>query len=251
MASPLVFFPSMLPMALATALVPAIANAVAARKYNVANRQIAQSIKLTIIMGLVFTSFFASCSQELAELVYPGQNVGGILHLLAYTGVFLYLQHTMLGILNGLAKERSMLINTLAGSIVRLVAIWFFMPIGGVSAYIYAVIIGSIITITLNFVTISKLTGISIDIGDWVMKPLSAALIGSILALFLKQISVFAGLSQRLTLLLAVCITIASIIIVFLLMGIIKGEDLKRWTGKGNIINSSSSQARVIREDGC
>jgi len=50
---------------------------------------------------------------------------------------------------------------------------------------------------------------------------------------------------------LAVCITIASIIIVFLLMGIIKGEDLKRWTGKGNIINSSSSQARVIREDGC
>lgn len=236
MAAPMVFFPSMLPMALATALVPAIANAAAEKRYNVANRQIYQSIRLTIIMGMVFTSFFASCSHELAELVYPGQNAGEILHLLAYTGVFLYLQQTMLGILNGLAKERAMLINTLAGSIIRLAAIWFFMPVWGVNAYIYAVILGSIVTIALNFRTISRITGISIDIGDWVIKPLTAALTGSFLALLLKQLSAFAGLPQRLALLLVVCITFSSIIIIFWLMGIIKGEDLKRWTGKGNII---------------
>ncbi len=233
MASPLVFFPSMLPMALATALVPAIANAVASKKYGVANRQISQSIKLTIIMGLVFSSFFASCSYELAELVYPGKNVGDILHLLAFTGVFLYLQHTMLGILNGLAKERSMLINTLMGSIARLVFIWFFMPVWGVSAYIYAVIAGSIIVISLNYKTISKLTGISIDVGEWIIKPLSAALIGSIIAKLIKQMSAFMVMTRRFSLLLAVCITIVSIITVFLLMGIIKGEDLKRWGGKG------------------
>jgi len=238
MAAPLVFFPSMLPMALATALVPAIANAVAAKRYSVANRQISQSIRLTIIMGLVFTSFFAACSHELAELVYPGQNAGEILHLLAYTGVFLYLQQTMLGILNGLARERSMLVSTLAGSIARLAAIWFFMPIWGVRAYIYAVILGSIITISLNFKTISKLTGISIDIGDWMLKPLTASLAGSVLALLLKQVSAFAGLPKRLALLSAVCITFSSIIIIFLIMGIIKREDLKRWAGRGNIINS-------------
>lgn len=239
MASPLVFFPSMLPMSLATALVPAIASSVAARRYNVANRQIAQSIKLTIIMGLFFTSFFASCSNELAELVYPGQNVGGILHLLSYTGVFLYLQQTMLGILNGLAKERAMLVNTLMGSIVRIVAMWFFMPIWGVGAYIYAVIAGSIFTIILNFRTISKLTGISIDMGEWILRPLSASLAGSIIALLLKQLPVFAGIPQRLSLIWGVFITITSMIIVFLIMRIIKKEDLKRWTGKGNIINSN------------
>jgi stage V sporulation protein B len=189
-------------------------------------------------MGLVFTSFFAACSHELAELVYPGQNAGEILHLLAYTGVFLYLQQTMLGILNGLARERSMLVSTLAGSIARLAAIWFFMPIWGVRAYIYAVILGSIITISLNFKTISKLTGISIDIGDWMLKPLTASLAGSVLALLLKQVSAFAGLPKRLALLSAVCITFSSIIIIFLIMGIIKREDLKRWAGRGNIINS-------------
>ncbi|HHY63539.1 MAG TPA: oligosaccharide flippase family protein, partial [Clostridiaceae bacterium] len=91
MASPLVFFPSMIPMSLATALVPAIAGAVAARQYRIANRQISESIRLTIIMGLIFTSFFASCSDELAELVYPGNDVGPILRLLSLSGVFLYL----------------------------------------------------------------------------------------------------------------------------------------------------------------
>ncbi len=239
MASPLVFFPSMLPMALATALVPAIAGAVASKKFSVANRQISQSIKLTIVMGLVFTSFFASCGNELAELVYPGKHVGDILSLLAFTGVFLYLQQTMLGILNGLARERSMLINTLVGSVVRLAGIWFFMPVWGVNGYIYSVIAGSIIIIILNFKTISKLTGMSIDMGEWVLKPLSAALMGSILAILLKHLVVFAKLSQRINLVLAVVTTITSILMVFLLMGIIKKEDLKRWTGKRNIMNSS------------
>ncbi|MGI6084254.1 MAG: putative polysaccharide biosynthesis protein [Acetivibrionales bacterium] len=242
MAAPLVFFPSMLPMSLATALVPAIASSVAAKKYRVANRQIAQSIRLTIIMGLFFTSFFAACSYELAELVYPGQNVGKILNLLAYTGVFLYLQQTMLGILNGLAKERLMLISTLTGSMVRLVTIWIFMPVWGVSAYIYAVIAGSVISIILNVRTISKLTGMSIDVGEWVVKPLSAALIGSIMAAWIKRLPVFAGQTQRVGLIMAVGITIASILIIFLIMGIIKGEDLKRWTGKGNIISNNIIQ---------
>lgn len=229
MASPLVFFPSMLPMALATALVPAIASAVASRRYSIANRQIAQSIKLTIVMGLVFTSIFASCGNELAELVYPGKNVGEILSLLAFTGVFIYLQHTMLGILNGLSKEHSMLINTFTGSILRVVVIWFLIPIWGVNAYIYAVIAGSVITIVLNFRTITKITGISIDIGEWVVRPLSAALLGSLSASVLVRMDVLAGLPQRLSLLFSVCITITVIVLVFFIMGIIKKEDLERW----------------------
>ena len=229
MASPLVFFPSMLPMALATALVPAIASAIASRRYNVANRQISQSIKLTIVMGLVFTSFFASCGHELAELVYPGKNVGEILSLLAITGAFIYLQQTMLGILNGLSKERAMIVNTLTGSIIRLSIIWLLIPVWGVKAYIYAVIAGSTITIILNFNTISKLTGISIDVGEWVVRPLTATLLGVAASLFLKQIIVFRSLSNRFSYLIIVAMTLVIIVSTFLLMGIIKREDLERW----------------------
>lgn len=237
MASPLVFFPSMIPSALATALVPAIAGAVASKSYSVANRQISQSIRLTFIMGLVFTSFFACSSNEIAELIFPGENVGGILHLLSYTGVLLYLQQTMLGILNGLSRESTMLINTFLGSVVRLVVIWFVMPILGVDAYIYAVIAGSILTVVLNFREISKITGMSIDAGEWFLKPLTASLAGSLLAIILKQLPELWNLSGRISMLLSVCISMGSIATAFLLTGIIRREDLKRWASRNKIMN--------------
>jgi stage V sporulation protein B len=236
MAAPLVFFPSMLPMALATALVPAIASAVASKQYKVANRQISQSIKLTLIMGLIFTSFFAACSHELAELVYPGKDVGSILNLLAFTGVFLYLQQTMLGILNGLAKESAILLNTLIGSIVRLVIVWFCIPLWGVDAYIYAVIAGSIFTIALNFRVISKLTGMSIDAGEWIIRPFIAALLGSAAAAVLKQLPALLNLSGKIALLCSVSVVLVVILAAFLIMGTVKREDLKRWTGRSSVI---------------
>lgn len=231
MAAPLVFFPSMLPGALATALVPAIAGACASKQYSVANRQISLSIKLTLIMGLAFTTFFACSSYELAELIYPGQSVGGTLYLLSYTGVFLYLQQTMLGILNGLSRETTILINTLAGSIVRLVMIWFLMPIWGIDAYLYSVIAGSIIVVILNFREIIKITGISIDVGEWILKPTAAALGAAVLSLLLKKVPSVLNISGRLSLLISAGITVVAIAAVFLLAGIVKKEDLMRWTG--------------------
>lgn len=236
MASPLVFFPSMLPAALATALVPAIASAIASKRYSVANRQISQSIRLTLTVGLIFTSFFACCSHEIAELVFPGKNVGDILYLLSFTGVFLYLQQTMFGILNGLARESAILFNTLIGSIVRLVIIWFGMPVLGIDAYIYAVIAGSIFTIGLNFKEIIKITGMSIDVGEWLLKPLAAALSGSILAIILKRLPILWNLSDRVTMVCSVSIALVIIVAAFLLTGIIKREDLKRWTGKSSVM---------------
>lgn len=236
MAAPLVFFPSMLPGALATALVPAIASAVASKRYAIANRQISQSIKLTLAMGLIFTSFFACCSNELAELIYPGEGVGSILYLLAFSGVFLYLQQTMLGILNGLAQETAILVNTFMGSTLRLAIIWLAIPIWGVDAYIYALIAGSALTIGLNMRKISKITGMSIDVGEWLLKPLAAALMGSLFAILLKRLPYLWQLPQRLTVIFAMAIAGMVILSAFILMGIVKREDLKRWAGRHHMI---------------
>jgi stage V sporulation protein B len=232
MAAPLVFFPSMLPGALATALVPAIASAVAAKRYAIANRQISQSIKLTLTMGLIFTSFFACCSQEIAELIYPGENVGGVLYILAFSGVFLYLQQTMLGILNGLAQETAILINTFIGTAIRLVIIRFAIPVWGVDAYIYALIAGSALSIGLNMRKISKITGMSIDVGEWLLKPLVAALLGSLMAILLKRLPQLWQMSQRISFVLSMGIALGAILLAFLVLGIVKREDLKRWAGR-------------------
>jgi len=235
MAAPLVFFPSMLPGALATALVPAIASAFASKRYYVANRQISQSIKVTLTMGLVFTSFFACCSREIAEFIYPGQEVGKILYIMSFTGVFLYLQQTMLGILNGLSCEKTMLINTLIGSAVRLVLIWFLMPLYGIEAYVFSVIIGSIAVIVLDFRAVIRITGISIDIREWLAKPVVSALAGSFAAVLLKNMFVFLPAASKLRFVFIAGTSFMTIVLAFFLTGVIKREDIMRWTGNSFI----------------
>ena len=106
MASPVIMFPSMLTAALATALVPAIAEAVAMKRMHGANRQISRSIRVTLVMGFLFTSIFASFAYEISDTIYPGQNVGHMMFMLSFTGLVFYLQQTLFGILNGLGKER-------------------------------------------------------------------------------------------------------------------------------------------------
>ncbi|NMA64871.1 MAG: polysaccharide biosynthesis protein [Clostridiaceae bacterium] len=231
MAAPLVFFPSMLPGALATALVPAIASAFASKRYYVANRQISQSIKLTLTMGLIFTSFFACCSHEIAELIYPGQEVGKILYILSFTGVFLYLQQTMLGILNGLSREKTILVNTLIGSVIRLISVWFLMPLYGIEAYVFSVIAGSIIVVILNFKEIIKITGISIDLGEWFLKPVATALTGSFVAILLKNMPKYLPIPLKVKLILAAGLSFAAIVLFFFLAGVIKRDDIIRWSG--------------------
>jgi stage V sporulation protein B len=135
----------------------------------------------------------------------------------------------MLGILNGLARESAILINTLTGSIIRIAAIWFLMPILGVDAYIYAVIAGSIITIAFNFREISKITGISIDAGQWLIKPISAAMAGVFFTFIIKTVLTNWNMQARIYRLLIVITAFLTLATIFIVTGIIKKDDLKRW----------------------
>ena len=142
----------------------------------------------------------------------------------------------MLGILNGLSRESAILINTLTGSITRIVLVWFCLPLWGVDAYIVGVIAGSLITIILNFLEVSKITGMSMDIGEWLLKPLSATLAGALISMLLKRIPGLWGVGGKLQLLISMGISFAIIATSFVVAGVIKGEDIRRWTSRKNVI---------------
>ncbi|HHY65313.1 MAG TPA: hypothetical protein GX501_09720, partial [Clostridiaceae bacterium] len=125
--------------------------------------------------------------------------------------------------------ESAILVNTMTGSIIRIAAIWFLMPIMGVDAYIYAIIAGSIITIAFNFREISKLTGISIDAGQWLLKPLSASLAGVFFVFAFRNFLLNWDLPLKLLRLLTVVTAFLILAAIYLVTGIIKKDDLKRW----------------------
>lgn len=171
MANPLIFFPTVITSALATTLVPAISEAVSVKNYRMANFRISKALRISFVMGFVFTFIFMCFSHEIANLLYPKENVGTILYQMSFTCVFIYIQQTFIGILNGFEKQREALRSSLISDVIRIGFIYFAVPQVGIKGYVWGIITSSIIVCVLNLRVIVKTTGMIVDIRNWILKP--------------------------------------------------------------------------------
>ncbi len=184
MAMPLISFPAVLTSAIATTLVPAIAEAKAGDRPLLANHRISQSIRLSLFMGFGFFGVFYSFGEILGDLFYPGQDAGQYLAMLAPTCVLLYFQQTMHGVLNGLGKERASLIVTLYTSVIRIGMLWFLIPLMGAYGYIIGLLVGMLIWTVSTLIVVKKETGLKIDSFNWIILPAIPGLLIAILRFF-------------------------------------------------------------------
>lgn len=171
MAMPLIFFPSLVTSSLATTLVPAISEAVSLKNFKWANYRISKSIQITLILGFIFTSIFLSFPDNISDIMYKRQNIGTYLYSLSFTCTFLYLQQTLTGVLNGLGKQGIMLRNFVAASFLRIACVYFLVPAHGINVYITGIGVSMGFNCILNMCSIIKITGMTIDIRNWIIKP--------------------------------------------------------------------------------
>ncbi|TYQ16793.1 UNVERIFIED_CONTAM: stage V sporulation protein B [Acetivibrio alkalicellulosi] len=226
MAMPLVFFPSIVTMSLATTLVPAISEALSLKKFNMVNYRISKSIQLTFILGFLFTAIFVGFSNEIGDLIYKRENIGSILYVLSFTCIFIYLQQTLLGILNGLGKQGISLRNSVVGYIIRIIFVVYCLPVYGIPGYITGLIISSAIVCILNICTVIKTTGMAIDFRNWIIKPGIVCLIMIFTGKYIYSFFTLFDAGNRGTVILAL---IGNIIIGFLLMfvsGVLDKEEI-------------------------
>ncbi len=204
MAMPLLFFPSLVTSALATILVPAVSEAVSLKNFRWANHMISKSIRLTFIMGLIVTGILISYPNEIGNMIYREQNIGGMLYSLSFTCIFIYLQQTLLGILNGLGKQGVSLVNSIIGYIIRIGFVYFCLPLYGISGYISGIITGSAFICVLNLSTIIKTTGIMLDLRNWILKPGLAGAIMVFSGKYIYSFFTFFNTGHTLTMLLTI-----------------------------------------------
>ena len=171
MAMPLIMFPALVTTSLATTLVPAISESISLNDYSRANYRISKSIQITMVLGFVFMALFACYPDKIANMIYPGQNVGYTLFLLSFTCIFMYLQQILMGIMNGLGKQSLLLINSTVGSVLRILCVYFLIPLYGIPVYIAGIIVSSFIVCVLHFIAIIRTTGMALDLRHWVVRP--------------------------------------------------------------------------------
>lgn len=171
MAMPLIYFPALVTSSLATTLVPAISEAISLKNYKSVNYRITKSIQITFTLGFLFTAIFLSYPNEIGSLIYRRENIGSLLYTLSFACVLIYLQQTLTGVLNGLGKQGILLRNTIIGSTIRIGFVYFLIPLYGIHSYIWGIAVSFLITDILNLYAISRLTGLLLNLRQWLVGP--------------------------------------------------------------------------------
>lgn len=177
MAMPLIAFPTIITSSVATTLVPAISEAVSTRNYKLANHRITRCLNVSFLLGFIFFAIFNVLGELIAEILYPGNEVGVILKELSYCCIFIYIEQIMAGILNGLGKQGISLITSVSGYLFIIGFIWFGVPKAGMSAYIWGNVAGMAVTVAMNLVVVAKTTGLTLHLRNWILKPAMLAII--------------------------------------------------------------------------
>lgn len=181
MAMPLLAFPSVITSAMATTLVPAIAEARARSRFALANDRIYRCIKISFFMGFTCFGAFYSFGDWIGNLFYPGSDAGTYLVALAPCCVLMYFQQTMSGILNGLEKQGcSLLVTTLSYGL-RIGFIWIALPMMGIQGYIIGMLAGMLVSAVITLHAVSKETGMRVQPFDWIVVPAIPGLVLMIL----------------------------------------------------------------------
>lgn len=231
MAMPLVFFPSLVTSSLATTLVPAISEAMSLKNYKTVNYRMSMSIQLSLILGFIFTSVFIVFPNEIGDMLYRKEHIGEILYLLSFTSIFMYLQQTLLGIMNGLGKQGISLRNSMVGYAIRIAFVIYFIPAYGIKGYIIGMVVSSAVVSVLNMCTVVKTTGMVLDIRNWLIKPGIIGLIMFVIGKYIYYFFTIFKLGAAITILLAIFGDVLIAFILLFVFGVLDRKETMKLIG--------------------
>ncbi|MCL6638351.1 MAG: stage V sporulation protein B [Firmicutes bacterium] len=176
-AESLLFLPGIVTVSLANALIPAIADVMAAGNIPLARSRVDDALRITCIAGIVSAVFFLVLAEDLCGTIFGYPEVGEILRILALGSPFLYLQQTTTGILNGLGRAVLPFRNLAVAAAVEIAAMYYLtgLPQLGIRGTAAAEAGGFAIMALLNLADVRRLVGHKMELKTLVVKPLLAA----------------------------------------------------------------------------
>jgi len=173
----LLTIPSVLTFSLAISLVPAISEAEAQGKFTALQFRSTEALRLTYIFGLPVMVVLLLKASSLSNILYNLPGAGTTVRYLAWGALFLYLAQTSNGILQGLGLVKKVLMNTIAGAIIKVVGIIYLVRIPelNINGAAVAFVLSFCVVCILNLIAIYKKTGFKLNFKQIIL-PILAAL---------------------------------------------------------------------------
>ncbi|SHJ98227.1 oligosaccharide flippase family protein [Hespellia stercorisuis] len=155
MALPCVLFPSAVTNAVSLLMTPTVAEMsvepVQKKQQNFVKKILFCCFGLGVLCGLLFLIF----GKFLGTLLFHSALAGDFILTLAWICPFLYLNTTLISVINGFGKTTLTFLINMAGIIIRIISIFLLIPICGIHGYLIGLLISQFVICMLS-ATVTK-----------------------------------------------------------------------------------------------
>jgi stage V sporulation protein B len=239
MAAPLINLPAIVTISLSASLVPAISEAMALKNDRLIRARASTGVRISIIFGLPAAVGMFVLAKPITLLLYKNPYAGVPLAMLSWSVVFLSLNQTTTGVLQGVGKTFIPVYNLLLGAFIKTITNYVLtgIPDVNIKGAALGTVFGYMVSSLLNLAAVKKWTGITLDLSYMVVKPLISSVLMGAVAGFSYTKFTANGISSNMSTLLAIVLGAAVYAIVMLIIGGIKKEDLELIPGGEKVLN--------------
>lgn len=189
-ASQLRDLPLILAQALYVSLVPAVSESMAVGKVEQARHRAATAMRLTWLIGLPATVGLVAAARDAYGVLFTGPG-WYVMAPLGWSTVFLMLQQTSSGILQGLGLIWLSVVNQLIGVVVKVVLTywWTGIPRLQENGAAYATVVGFLIAAGLNLRAVRQHFSLTVGFKENIYRPLLASILMGLILYLISPVS--------------------------------------------------------------
>lgn len=229
----LVTLPMSFNVAFTTALVPAVSSARASGKIETAKKRIQFSLLISILIGLPCTIGMIIFARPILQLLFPNQLSGEfILQVSATSILFIVLEQTISGVLQGIGKSLVPAMSLAIGVIVKFILNTILIPInpeifvlGGTAGAAFSTTICHMIAFSIDLYVMNKYIKLEISKKDYIVKPVIATIMMAVCSIFVYN-SLICMISQKLSTIISILIAIVLYLVLIFLLKIFSKENI-------------------------
>jgi len=168
--------PIIFAQALYVSLIPAISESMALGREEQARHRSAAAMRLTWLIGLPATIGLVAAGRDAYGVLFTGPG-WYVMAPLGWSTIFLMLQQTSSGILQGLGLIWLSVWNQLLGVLVKIVLTWWWtgVPALGATGAAWATTVGFLLSAGLNLLALRRRFGLGLGVRANILRPAAAS----------------------------------------------------------------------------
>lgn len=154
MAMPCILFPTALTNSVSTMLLPTVAEIEAENNLMKLKKIIQKVILFGFGLGIICGIVFLFLGDFVGALLFDSSLAGDFIKTLSWICPFMYMNTTLISIINGLGKANTSFMINACGLTIRILGVWFGISHWGMNGYLNGLLISQL---TVSFLCISQL----------------------------------------------------------------------------------------------